>query len=82
MPIPVPGAVFVVAAPMVAAAEFWRHFGKKKELSADIAAVKKVAAEFWAETLALVDDVTIKPHDGNIQSQTQYEMEQKHVTAS
>ena len=82
LPIPVPGAVLIVAAPLVAAAELWRHFGKEKELAPDMAAVKKVAAEFWAETLALVDDVTIKPHDGNIQSQTQYEMEQKHVTAS
>jgi hypothetical protein len=57
LPIPVPGAIFVVAAPMVAAAELWRHFGKEKAFAPDMAAVKKVAAEFWAETLKLVDDV-------------------------
>ncbi|MGA2232187.1 MAG: hypothetical protein ABSH22_14920 [Tepidisphaeraceae bacterium] len=57
LPIPVPGAIFIVAAPMVAAAELWRHFGKGKALATDMAAVKKAAAEFWAETLTLVDDM-------------------------
>jgi hypothetical protein len=57
VPIPVPGAMFIVAAPMVAAAELWRHFGKEKAFAPDMAAIKKVAAEFWAETLTLVGEV-------------------------
>lgn len=66
-----PGAAFIVAAPMVAAAELWRHFGKKKELSADMAAVKKVATEFWAETLKLFDLTNEEFEEPNIATQAQ-----------
>jgi len=66
LPIPVPGAAFIVAAPLVAAAELWRHFGKEKELAPDMAAVKKVAAEFWADVLTLVGDVTNQTLDEHI----------------
>jgi hypothetical protein len=56
IPVPVPGASFALAAPLIAAAELYHRLTRSEDEPLDREEVLTAAKEFWEELLGAIDD--------------------------